>query len=123
MCSHAPASGQDPAGSARAPARRRVSRDAEPDAALAAALRRLREERRVSREALALRAGLATGTLARIELARAAPGWDTVRRLAGALGVSLVDVALAVEDGAGGRPAGEPAGASRRRRPGTAAQP
>ena len=76
-----------------------------PDTALAAALRRLREERRVSREALALQAGLATGTLARIELARAAPSWQTVRRLARALGVSMVDLARAVEDAAVSGPA------------------
>ncbi len=75
-----------------------MTRAAAPDAALACALRRLREARGLSREALALQAGLATGTLARIELARAAPGWETVCRLAGALGVSLVDVARVVEE-------------------------
>lgn len=72
-------------------------RPAAPDLALAATLRRLREERGVAREALAFRAGLTAGALARIELAQAAPRWNTVRRIADALGVDMVELSAAVE--------------------------
>jgi transcriptional regulator with XRE-family HTH domain len=74
-----------------------VGRPSRPDPALAAALRQLREDRYLTREALAFQAGITSGSLARIELGTAAPGWDTVRRLARALGVSLNEIASAVE--------------------------
>ena len=68
-----------------------VPRAPKPDPALASALRRLREDRDLTREALAFHAGLTTGSLARIELGQSSPGWDTIRRVAKALGISLVD--------------------------------
>jgi transcriptional regulator with XRE-family HTH domain len=74
-----------------------VPRAPKPDPALASALRRLREDRALTREALAFHAGLTTGSLARIELAQSSPGWDTIRRVAKALGVSLAELAAAVE--------------------------
>lgn len=70
---------------------------AKPDPALAAALRRLREERGMTREALAYRAGITTGALAGIELCTSAPGWATVRDVAAALDLSLSGLAAAVE--------------------------
>jgi transcriptional regulator with XRE-family HTH domain len=76
-----------------------VARSSNPDAALAAAVRRLREERGMTREALAFSAGITTGSLARIELGRSSPGWDTVRSIARALDISLVDLGSAVEAG------------------------
>jgi transcriptional regulator with XRE-family HTH domain len=82
-----------------------VPRAPEPDPALASALRRLREDRHLTREALAFHAGLTTGSLARIELGQSSPGWDTVRKVAKALGISLVELATAVE-------AAEPSGAA-----------
>jgi transcriptional regulator with XRE-family HTH domain len=60
-------------------------------------LRRLREERGLSQEALAYQAGLTAGSLARIELGQASPAWSTVRQIARALDVSLVDLAADVE--------------------------
>jgi len=60
-------------------------------------LRRLREERGATQEALAYRSGITTGTLARIELGQASPAWATVRVIAKALGVSLAELARAVE--------------------------
>lgn len=69
----------------------------EPDRALASVLRGLREERKESQETLAYRAGMTSGSLARIELAQAVPSWVTVRALATALGISLVDLAARVE--------------------------
>ena len=74
-----------------------VPRAPKPDPALASALRRFREDRSLTREALAFHAGLTTGSLARIELAQSTPGWDTVRRVAKALDISLVELAAAVE--------------------------
>lgn len=74
-----------------------MSRKTAPDPDLAAALRRLRIESGATQEALAHSSGLTTGTLARIELGQASPAWATVRRIADALGVSLVELAAAVE--------------------------
>jgi transcriptional regulator with XRE-family HTH domain len=74
-----------------------VTRTSTPDAALAATLRRMREQRGISREALAFRAGVTASALARVELAQSAPGWDTVCRLARALDVTMVQLSAAVE--------------------------
>lgn len=74
-----------------------VPRAPKPDPALASALRRLREDRDLTREALAFHAGVTTGSLARIELGQSSPSWDTVRKVAKALGISLAELAKAVE--------------------------
>jgi transcriptional regulator with XRE-family HTH domain len=74
-----------------------MTRASTPDRALAATLRRMREQRGITREALAFRSGITTGALARIELAQAAPGWDTVRLLAEGLDVGMVELSAAVE--------------------------
>ncbi len=74
-----------------------MPRTAKPDPALAASIRRLREERGITREALAMRAGVTNGTLARIELAQSSPSWDTVCRIATALDLSVYRLAEAVE--------------------------
>jgi transcriptional regulator with XRE-family HTH domain len=74
-----------------------VTRASTPDPALATVLRKLREERGITHEALAFRSGVTASTLSRIELARVAPRWDTVRVLAEALDVSMVELSAAVE--------------------------
>lgn len=74
-----------------------MPRSATPDLALAVVLKRLREERQITQEALAYNAGLSVGTLGRIEVGRTAPSWDSVRRIIDALGVSLSELAKAVE--------------------------
>lgn len=74
-----------------------MPRSLPPDPALAAALRRLREDRGMAQEALAFRSGISTGAIARIELAQASPAWVTVRLIADALDVSLAELAAAVE--------------------------
>lgn len=74
-----------------------MARSPNPDKALAAAVRRLREERGITREALAFHAGITTGSLARIELVQSTPGWDTVRSIARALDISLAALGAAVE--------------------------
>lgn len=68
------------------------------DLALAALLKRLREERGITQEQLAFDAGLTASALSRIERGLNNPGWMTVRRLAAALDVTLVGLAAAVED-------------------------
>jgi transcriptional regulator with XRE-family HTH domain len=74
-----------------------MPRSPKPDPALAAAVRRLREERGLTREALAFHAEITTASLARIELAQATPGWDTIRRIARALELSMSGLAAAIE--------------------------
>lgn len=70
---------------------------AQVDEALAATIRRLREERSIAQEELAHRAGISTGSLSRIERGLASPAWTTVGRIAEALGVSVAELAVAVE--------------------------
>jgi transcriptional regulator with XRE-family HTH domain len=67
------------------------------DPALGAAVRRLREERGLTMEALATRAGVTISTISQLERAKSEPGWMTVRRVAEALGVSLAEFGRAVE--------------------------
>jgi transcriptional regulator with XRE-family HTH domain len=57
----------------------------------------MREERGITREALASRSGVTVSALERIEQAKVTPGWGTVRLLAGGLGVSMVELSAAVE--------------------------
>lgn len=70
---------------------------AEPDSALAAVLKRLREEHEETQESLAHRAGISKGALQEIEAGRSAPAWGTVRRITLALGVSMGELGSAVD--------------------------
>jgi transcriptional regulator with XRE-family HTH domain len=74
-----------------------MARDPQPDPALGTVVRRLREERGMTREGLAFASGLTVGSIARVELVQSVPGWDTVRAIAKALNVSLADLGGAVE--------------------------
>jgi transcriptional regulator with XRE-family HTH domain len=67
------------------------------DPALGAALLAIRKKAKRSQEDVAIRAGTTAGTLARIELAQTSPEWRTVRSIAAELGVSLRQLAVAVE--------------------------
>lgn len=67
------------------------------DKSLAAVIRRLRQERHESQEEVAHGAGLTTGSYVRIELGQASPAWVTVRGIAEALDLSLVELAKAIE--------------------------
>lgn len=80
----------------------RMPRPPAPDPILAALLRRLREERGLSQEALAYKAGITAGSLGRIELAQSSPAWATVRQIAKALDVTLVELVAQVEQQPGG---------------------
>jgi DNA-binding XRE family transcriptional regulator len=74
-----------------------VPRAVEPDQSLAAVLKRTRREREMSQEAVAWHAGIAVATLAKIENGHTAPSWDSVRRIIDGLGLSLADLAAAIE--------------------------
>ncbi len=68
-----------------------------PDTALGRAVRQLREAQSLTQEELASRAGTTLGTVSRLESAKSAPAWATVRAIAVALDVSLAQLAEAVE--------------------------
>ena len=67
------------------------------DPILAAVLRRVREERNETQEDVAFGAGLTTLTIRRAEQGKVIPSWATVRAIAHALELSLVELAEAVE--------------------------
>ena len=66
---------------------------------LAELLKRLREERGVTQEQLAFDAGITSSALSRIERGLNNPRWTTLKRIAEALKVSLVDLATDIEMG------------------------
>ena len=72
-----------------------------PDAVLAELLKQLREEREITQEELAFEAGITASALSRIERGINNPGWMTVRRIAEALDVTLVQLARKIEDAGG----------------------
>jgi transcriptional regulator with XRE-family HTH domain len=63
------------------------------DLALAAAIRGTREAGGWTQEDVAHGAGLTVGSYARIERGQANPAWTTVKRIAGALDTTTVDLA------------------------------
>jgi transcriptional regulator with XRE-family HTH domain len=65
----------------------------QPQPALGKAIRQLRDQRGVSQEALAYEAGVTSGTLSLIERGLSNPTWGTVKGIAAALGVTIVDLA------------------------------
>jgi transcriptional regulator with XRE-family HTH domain len=67
------------------------------DLALAELLKQLREDREITQEELAFEAGITASALSRIERGINNPGWMTVRKLAEALDVTLVQLAKGVE--------------------------
>jgi transcriptional regulator with XRE-family HTH domain len=69
----------------------------QPQPALGAAIRQLRDKRGVTQEDLAHDAGVTTGTLSLIERGKSNPAWGTIKSIATALGVSVADVAKLAE--------------------------
>jgi transcriptional regulator with XRE-family HTH domain len=74
-----------------------MSRAPAPDPVLATVLRRLREDRGMTLEALAFKSGVSIGSLGRIERGHSSAAWSTVVQIAGALDVSLAELGEAVE--------------------------
>lgn len=69
----------------------------QPQPALGAAIRQLRNKRGVTQEDLAHDAGVTTGTLSLIERGKSNPAWGTVKSIAAALGVTVAEVAKLAE--------------------------
>lgn len=67
----------------------------QPQVALGAAVRQLREKRGLTQEGLAQKAGITTGTVSLIERGQSNPAWGTVKAIAAALDLSLADLARA----------------------------
>jgi transcriptional regulator with XRE-family HTH domain len=75
-----------------------VTRDTpHPQPALGKAIRELREKREISLRAFAPKADVTFNTLSLIERGEANPTWETVKRIAAALGVSISTLAKAAE--------------------------
>jgi transcriptional regulator with XRE-family HTH domain len=74
-----------------------MSRAPAPDPILAAVLRRLREDRGLTLEALAFKSGVSISSLGRIELGRTSAAWATVVQVADALGISMGKLGAAVD--------------------------
>jgi len=70
---------------------------ADPQAALGEAVKRLREERGLSQEAVALAADVHQTWVSRLESGTLNPSWGMVSRVATALGIEVSDVAKAAE--------------------------
>lgn len=64
----------------------------QPDHALGAAVKRLREEQKLTQEKLAFGAEITVSSLSRIERGCTDPGWTTVGRIAKALGVGIAEL-------------------------------
>lgn len=76
----------------------RTDRKLDPDAALRAVVKGLREEAGLSQEELAARAGLDRDEVEAIETGGMEPTWGDLRRVAGALGVPLPEMLRQVEE-------------------------
>jgi transcriptional regulator with XRE-family HTH domain len=68
-----------------------------PQAALGAAIKGVREEKKLKQQALAEAAGIGVAHLSKIERGLGNPTWATVLAIAEALGVSLVALSKRVE--------------------------
>jgi predicted transcriptional regulator len=75
-----------------------------PDPALGQVLRAIRErDPKRSQEHVGFNAGVTAATIGRMELGASKPEWGTVRSIVDALGVSLVELATAIEEAEGKR--------------------
>ncbi len=74
-----------------------MSRAPAPDPVLAAVLKRFREDRGLTQEALAFKSGVSISSLGRIEMGHTSAAWMTVVQLADALGVSMGELGTAVD--------------------------
>jgi FXSXX-COOH protein len=69
-----------------------------PDQALAATIRRLREERGETQEDVVFNSGLSVTAYVRTERGVSNPAWTTVKRIAAAFDMSVAELAKAVEN-------------------------
>lgn len=78
--------------------KRKTAHRNQPQPALGAAIRGLRQKRGETLKTLASKAGITWGTLGVIERGETNPTWGTVREIAVALGVSVAELAKATEE-------------------------
>jgi transcriptional regulator with XRE-family HTH domain len=69
----------------------------QPDQVLAVQVKRLREDRKITQEQLAFDAGITASALSRIERGINNPGWMTVRGIARALSMTLLELVTEVD--------------------------
>ena len=69
-----------------------------PQPALGKAIRQLREKQNLTQEAIAHDAGITTATLGVIERGLSNPTWATLKGIASALDVSMVEIARTTEN-------------------------
>jgi transcriptional regulator with XRE-family HTH domain len=74
-----------------------TDRTSQEQAALGQAIRELRQKRGATLETLASEAGITLNMLSLIERGEGNPTWTTVRGIAGALGVSVAELAKAAD--------------------------
>lgn len=74
-----------------------MRRSERPQPALGEAIRQLRRKRGATQESVAQAADLTAATLSLIERGQANPTWDTVKKIAAALGVSMRDLGNLVD--------------------------
>jgi transcriptional regulator with XRE-family HTH domain len=74
-----------------------MSESSNPQPALGAAIRKLREKKDATQEAVAQDASITVAHLSKIERGLTNPTWGTVSAIVAALGVSMVEVARAAE--------------------------
>lgn len=74
-----------------------MRRSQRPQSALGDAIRELRRKRGLTQEDLAAGAAITPATLSLIERGQANPTWDTARKIAAALGVSIGELAKLAE--------------------------
>jgi len=92
--------GEDCPASAGQSSRRQAAGGSPANGDLGRAIRKLRRERRVSIEALALAAGIHPTYLSSIERGLRNPSWRVLSALAGSLQISVADLARRVESAA-----------------------
>jgi transcriptional regulator with XRE-family HTH domain len=74
-----------------------MARSLPPDPDLGLALRRLRDDRKMTQESVSHAADLTLGAYGRIERSEVAPSWPTVRAIARGLGISMQDLGAAID--------------------------
>lgn len=75
-----------------------MRRSERPQPALGEAVRQLREKRGMTQETVAREAGITTATLSLIERGQANPTWDTVKKIAHGLDVSMGELGKLVDE-------------------------
>lgn len=76
----------------------RTPQDLEAQLALGRAIRELRDKQGRSQEAVAAEAGITRNMLSLIERGEGNPSWTTFRGIAGALGISISELAKLAQD-------------------------